>query len=429
LFHSGREGLRVCRLVAEYPFEGKATYGLQPVFYNLSREQARRGHDVHVIARRQSPGIPAEEVHEGIYVHRVEAPFTVNAFKKLRSLTQEKRGGRSVIHTHATSGVFLAALKGAVSAPVVSHVHGTTRSPYMPVVLKYGNIELRYSPLGVALAFTRERALWSAADRVLAVSSAVKRDLVSNYRIRPEKVNVVYNGVDTTIFRPDSGQTIPIEKQIEGKKVILYVGHFGLRKGIFHLIKAMKRIAKERDDVALVCVGGVPNWLGDKQFWEYLKSFIDQNDLRSKVHLLDKVPNNELPGYYCRASVFVLPSYYEAFAKVIIEAMACGVPAVSSRMGGALDAIDDGKTGFLFEYGNEKAAADAILTILEDERLASRMGALARQRVQKYFTWTEVANRVDSAYHQVLDRGWTPKDDTEALGSAVALLPSTNLAR
>ncbi|MDA4117647.1 MAG: glycosyltransferase family 4 protein, partial [Thaumarchaeota archaeon] len=282
--NDGRNGLRVCRLVAEYPFEGKATYGLQPVFYNLSLEQARRGHDVHVIARRQSASAPAEEVYQGINVHRVESPFTVNAFKRLRSLVNEERDGPAVVHTHATSGVFLAALKGAVSAPLVSHVHGTTRSPYMPVVLKYGEIELGYSPLKVALAFTREKALWSAADRVLAVSSAVKHDLTSNYGIRPERVNVVYNGVDTDIFRPDSDQTIPISKALEGKKVILYVGHFGLRKGIFYLIQAMKRIAKERDDVVLVCIGGVPNWLGDRRFWSYLQSFIDQNNLRNKVH-------------------------------------------------------------------------------------------------------------------------------------------------
>jgi len=409
--------------VAEYPFEGKATYGLQPVFYNLSREQARRGHDVHVIARRQSASTPAEEVYEGINVHRVEAPFTVNAFKRLRSLTNEKRASPAVIHTHATSGVFLAALKGAVNAPVLAHVHGTTRSPYMPVVLKYGDVELGYSPLGVALAYAREKALWSSADRVLAVSSAVKRDLISNYDIRSEKVNVVYNGVDTDIFRPGSNATVPIAKELEGKKVILYVGHFGLRKGLFYLIQAMKRIAMERDDVVLVCIGGVPNWLGDRRFWDYLKSFIDQNDLRSKVHLLDRVPNNELPGYYCRANVFVLPSYYEAFAKVIIEAMACGIPAVSSRMGGALDAIDDGKTGLLFEYGNVTAASDAILSILDDEALAKRMGGLARQRVEKYFTWKEVANRVDAAYRQVLERG-----RNLAVEEPPALVPSSAFA-
>ncbi|MDA4117646.1 MAG: glycosyltransferase family 4 protein, partial [Thaumarchaeota archaeon] len=132
-----------------------------------------------------------------------------------------------------------------------------------------------------------------------------------------------------------------------------------------------------------------------------------------------RVPNNELPGYYCRANVFVLPSYYEAFAKVVIEAMACGVPAVSSRMGGALDAIEDGKTGLLFEYGNVDALSNAILSILDDDRLAKRMGALARMRVQKYFTWKEVANRVDAAYRQALEGGRRPN-----IEEPIALAPT-----
>jgi phosphatidylinositol alpha-1,6-mannosyltransferase len=216
----------------------------------------------------------------------------------------------------------------------------------------------------------------------------------------------VYNGADTSIFRPGAQLQAPIARELEGKRVVLYVGHFGLRKGLFYLLKAMRHVTERMPDAVLVCVGGVPDWLGARGYWDLLDGFIDQMGLRGNVFLMDRVPNRELPAYYCKSSVVVLPSYYEAFAKVLVEAMACGVPVVSSKMGGALDAIDQANTGFLVEYGDVDGTADAIMTILGSEKLARRMGQSARQRVLEHFTWDAVANRIDDAYAQVLRERW-----------------------
>ena len=393
--------IRVVRLVADYAVGGKASYGLQPVYYNLSRVQAQNGHEVHVIARRR-PNEPSFESNEGVTVHRVGSPFTVNALLKLRELTRLNGGLHNVVHTHSTSGFFLAATKRAIGAPVVSHIHGTTYSVATPAPFEFGDIKLGYSKWRVATSFIREKALWSAADRLAAVSTSVKSDLLSRYHIKEQKIRLVYNGVDADLFRPIPNPEFPEKRMVGGKKVVLYVGHFGIRKGIPYLIQAMREVQKAVPDSVLVCVGGVPSWLPRADYWSYLNGIIEQNEMKGKVFLVDRVPNERLPNYYSMSDVFVLPSYYEAFPKVLIEAMACEKPAISSRMGGTRDSIEDGVNGYLVNYGDPADIARAIITVLQDEPLARRMGTIGRQKVLTSFTWRAVAERFDSIYGEVL---------------------------
>jgi glycosyltransferase involved in cell wall biosynthesis len=191
---------------------------------------------------------------------------------------------------------------------------------------------------------------------------------------------------------------------LQGKKVVLYVGHFGLRKGIPILIEAMKAVSKEVRDVTLLCVGGVPTWLPKGEYLDYLKRLTSSNELEGKIMFLGSLPQQLLPAYYCLSSVFVLPSYYEAFPKVLIEAMACEKPVISSKMGGTSDSVEDGVNGFLVPFGDSKGLAKAMITLLQDEALSRRMGRLGRERVLKDFSWDAVAGRIDSVYSEVISK-------------------------
>lgn len=386
--------LRICRLVSDYPVEGKPTYGLQPVFYYLSREQARMGYDVQVIAPRVG-NQPTHEITDGVEIHRVMKPFTYGARRLLKRLTDDGKG--SVVHSHATAGSYALRSIVKLSAPVVSHVHGTTRSAYMPANLEFEGMKLSYSSVKVTLAYIREMMAWSRADRLVAVSTAVKEDLVARYRIPESKIDVVLNGADPDLFRHVPDAKVPALPGLEDKRIVLYVGHFGLRKGILNLIRAMKDVTAEVHDSVLVCVGGVPAWLGKGDYWAFLKGFAQRCGIEDKVFLLDKVPNEELPVYYSAADVFVLPSYYEAFAKVVIEAMACETPVVATGMGGNLDAVGS-DAGLLVKFGDTGGIARAIITLLQDSQLAKRMGAKGRERVLRSFTWHAVAMRIEAAY-------------------------------
>ncbi|HXW37478.1 MAG TPA: glycosyltransferase family 4 protein [Nitrososphaerales archaeon] len=390
---------RVVRLVEDYPIGGRATYGLQPVYTNLSEAQALHGYNVHVIARRH-PGQPGEEEAAGVNIHRVSTPYTISAMKVIRELADGH--SRTVLHTHSTSGVFLSVTKNLVRAPVVSHVHGTTYSAVTPSVLILGKQVLGYSPWRVTTSFLRERALWSRANRIAAVSSSVRSDLTLRYGVKDERIRVVYNGVNTSVFKPVDNPEFPERSKVEGKKVVLYVGHFGLRKGLPFLLSAMNLITAQVQDAVLMCVGGVPPWLPKDEYWEYLNLLIEQHNLKGKVVLVDRVPNTKLPDYYSACDVFVLPSFYEAFPKVLIEAMACGKPVVTTKLGGTRDSTEDGVNGFLVPYADPEGLAAAIVRLLQDEGLARKMGQMGRARATRDFTWGAVVKRIDSIYEEVL---------------------------
>lgn len=400
------DGIRVCRLVADYPVGGIPTYGLQPNYYYLSKQQIEMGYDVQVVAHRK-PGQPQHEVCDGVEIHRVETPFALGAFKTLQRLLSETK--RKVIHTHATAGYFLAFSRNLLPAPLVSHIHGATFSAYFPAPLKFGEMTLDYSRRSVYSALIRERLLWRSADRLLAVSSSLRKDLITSYNMPAEKISVVYNGIDERIFRPVDGSPLKRTLGLEGKRVVLFVGHFGLRKGLLHLIKAMQFVAAKEKDSMLVCIGGPPSWRNDDEHAGVITSFIEKAGLKGKVILLNKVPNSQLPAYYALADIFVLPSFYEAFAKVIIEAMACERPVVATRLGGNLDAIEDGRTGLLAEYGNARDFADCILSILGDNKTAESMGKKGRERVVENFTWKAVAERIGPIYDQLLSVEHAPR--------------------
>ena len=394
-------GYTIFRLAEDYPQNGKPSYGLQPVFYYLSREQAKLGNDVHVISRRKAGAISFEQI-EGVSVHRVNEPFSYNALQFIR---REKGNYRnSIIHTHSTSGAILGFTRSILDVPMVSQVHGSSISRHMPVKLDLDGTNLTYSASKTWYYYFRERFLWSSADRIAAVSGAIKSDLFTCYRIPKERIDVVYNGVDTQLFRPLNDPILPdrVREAIGGMKVVLYVGHFGPRKGVGLLVRAMSRVLIKVPNAILVCIGGVPKWLGgDNSYWNQIQETIRREGLDGKILLLDRVSNDELPNYYAAANVFVLPSYYESFAKVVAEAMACMRPVVVTRGGGIDEVVEDGVSGIKVGYGSVESLAEAIVEILSDENLGRKMGERGRQKVEAEFTWDSVAQRVNQIYDRI----------------------------
>ncbi|MDG6902231.1 MAG: glycosyltransferase family 4 protein [Nitrososphaerota archaeon] len=384
------------RVVSDYPAAGRATFGLQPVFTNLSREQKKIGYDVKVIAALHK-GEPRVEFDNDVEIRRVPIPFNLNAYRELRKLISVTE--RPVVHTHATAGIFLVATKGLLQVPHVAHVHGTSHSHYIPTTIRSGKYVEGYSALGMEYYFLRERLLWGSANRILSISNQMKADLVDFYDIQSDKIIPVFNGVDTDLFREVERPALPDSlRYLLQKDVILYVGHFGIRKGLPYLIAAMKAVVARNPNAILLCIGGVPEWLGKEDYWGFLQDRIKALNLQENVLLLDRMPNSQLPSFYSLAKVFVLPSYYEGFGKVIVEAMACSRPVIATKKGGPLEVLSDQETGLLVDYGSSKQISDGILRLLENRRLAVEMGFKGRQKVLRDFTWSAVANRITSVY-------------------------------
>jgi glycosyltransferase involved in cell wall biosynthesis len=339
-------------------------------------------------------GCAREEDDLGVKVHRVPSPFGIYAFRRLRRLLD--RSDNWVVHAHSTAGFFLAPTKFSWPCPIFAHVHGLSER-LLPKYMGYPGGKASGRSLQPGIQHAREKLAWSSADRVLSLCNFLSSGLARYYGINPQSITNVYNGVDEGLFHLQESTATPYP-ELAGKKIVLYAGRFGPRKGTVDLIRAMKHVVSEVQDAHLLCVGGVPKWLEEDDYWAVLRQEVESNGLTGKVSLMNAIPNERLVSVYSSAAVLACPSYYDAFPKVILEAMACSKPVVGTNMGGIPEMIEDGKNGLLVEYGSVERLAAAICQLLGDEKKSREMGRVNRARVEEMFTWTKVVERIGKVY-------------------------------
>ncbi len=233
-----------------------------------------------------------------------------------------------------------------------------------------------------------EKRGYQLADKIIAISSATKQSLVEDYAIYPEKVEVILPGVDTGTFRPE-------KKVAKIAHSVLFVGRLHERKAIPSLILSLKEVRTRVPDVKLFIVG-------DGSLRVELQRLVAAEGLVSQVNFLGRVPAEELVQWYNRAEVFVLPSLFEGFGIVCLEAMACATPVIATMVPGVVDLVKDGETGLLVPPQNRKRLGEAIAKLLEDSELRNRLGNNGHQMAREKLDWHQVSRRFVAIYRRAL---------------------------
>ncbi len=258
-----------------------------------------------------------------------------------------------VVHVHMASFASFArkskllALSRAFRRPTVVHVHGAGFDYFF-----------NESPAARQRAITHTL---ESADLVIALSDEWKRRLA---KIAPAAtIRVLMNPVVCAEFAgvADARPEVPA-----GGGTVLFLGAFGKRKGTFDLIEAGARVTKRRPDVVFE--------LGGDQAVEELRTLIDERGLTDNVRILGWVRGEDKLAAFRRAHVFTLPSYHEGLPIAVLEALAAGLPLVTTPVGGIPEVIKDGVNGVLVTPGDVDALASGILRLLDDGELRGRMG-------------------------------------------------------
>ncbi|PTM93810.1 glycogen synthase [Streptomyces sp. VMFN-G11Ma] len=257
---------------------------------------------------------------------------------------------------------------------------------------------------GYALSGWAERTAVEAADAVIAVSGAMREDILGCYpALDPARVHVVHNGIDTTLYRPDHGTDVLHRIGIDTERpYVLFVGRITRQKGVPHLLRAVRGIDPATQVV--LCAGAPDTPEIDREFRELYEEL---SRVREGVHWIPQMlPRPEVIQLLTHAAVFVCPSVYEPLGIVNLEAMACGTPVVASRVGGIPEVVDDGRTGLLVEMDDafEASLARALDTVIGDPETARRMGEAGRERAVEEFGWDAVARRTVGVYEKILKR-------------------------
>ena len=248
---------------------------------------------------------------------------------------------------------------------------------------------------GHALAY---RLVNRLSDRVLAVSEEVKKFCVDAEQINPDKVSVVYNGVDLKQIAAEDSGANPFASADWAKSphIVACVANIRKVKGIDVLIRTAQRVCREFPDAVFVIAGS----LYERAYSDEIQGMIRSLNLERSVKLLGFV-ENPIP-LLKMSSAFCLLSRSEGFSNALLEAMACGVPSVVTRVGGNPEAIADGKNGFLVSVEDDAAAAEKLLTVLRDPAQAAKIGENGRISVQTRFTADVMIKRLIAVYRDLL---------------------------
>ena len=257
-----------------------------------------------------------------------------------------------------------------------------------------------------------EKTCLETADRIVATSPqemAHMRSLVS-----PDgNIDVIPCGTDICRFGSVSQSRA---RQLLGflpqNKVVLYVGRFDQRKGIETLVRAVgQSTLRGEGNLKLVIGGGSRPGQSDGVERERIESIVAELGLQEMTLFAGRLGEDNLHLYYAAADVAVVPSHYEPFGLVAIEAMASGTPVVASDVGGLQFTVVPEETGLLAPAKDEAAFAKAIDRILSDSKWRDRLGQAGRQRVEKHFSWNGVAAQLSKLYRHVLQEKPAQKSD------------------
>jgi glycosyltransferase involved in cell wall biosynthesis len=309
--------------------------------------------------------------------------FSVRALQLLKG--NVPGGNFDVIHDVQSLGYGLLMTK-RFHRPLVTTVHHPLTIDFQASLERDRNFMERYYtvvfyPLGM------QRRVVRYCDRILTSSRETAREIQRSFRVSPDKIRMVYNGLDADFFRPLNGE-------LNRPNRLLFVGNTDdSKKGISYLLQALTLLPEK---VTLTIVDqGAP-------FKTYAPELVRKFDLTSRVTFTGKVSPEVLRQLYTSSEAVLLPSLYEGFGLPAAESMACGTAVIGTRAGALPEVVGEEGAGILVPTRDPQALAQAILALLRDPERRKKMGIAGRQRVEKLFTWERVAEQTVEVYKELL---------------------------
>jgi D-inositol-3-phosphate glycosyltransferase len=395
---------------------GKDTGGMNVYVRDLTRELGCLGIHVDVFTRSQDEHVP-HVLHDLGYGNRVvhvpagpEVPLAKRELTNylsqfvegIKAFATEKGIHYDLIHSHYwMSGLAAESLSDAWGGTPIVHMFHTLGEMKNRIAQ---SDEERESPERIA----GEKRVLARVDRVVTATLAERTQLRFLYKADDRKLITIPPGVDTSHFYP-----IPSDeaKAFIGLKpdtrMILFVGRIEPLKGVDTLIRAMSclKLMDNNRPVDLAIIGGEPDVSPEQRTSEMarLQKLCDELAMGRTVIFLGKRGQDTLPYYYSAAEVLVMPSHYESFGMVALEAMACGTPVIASEVGGLGFLVQNGKTGYTIPNGDPEVLCDKLSTLLNDPSLRETMGGRAAEYAQSY-TWDKIAAQIVKVYQALLNK-------------------------
>jgi glycogen(starch) synthase len=377
--------------------------GLGRHVHALATRLAGQGHDVVVLCRQEagtdaSTHPTTDTVAERVRVVRVAEDPPHLAFERdlvawtlamghamIRAAHTLLRGWRpEVVHAHDWLVTHPAvAIADQLGVPLVATVHATEAGRHAGWLSQPLNQQVH----------SVEWWLANRADALVTCSTAMRREVSHLFEVDPATVTVIHNGIESRAWRVGAAEVAAMRREHspDGTPLLLFFGRLEWEKGVHDLIAALPRIRACHPGARLVVAGK------GRQEQELL-AVARKHRVRRAVDFVGHLSDRELRAALAAADAVVLPSRYEPFGIVALEAAAAGAPLVASTAGGLGEVVVDGRTGVSFPPGDVAGIADAVHTVLADPSAARSRARAARGRLAVDFDWNRIAAATADVY-------------------------------
>ena len=393
---------------------GKDTGGMNVYVRDLTRQLGQMGIHVDVFTRSQDDHVP-HVLHELGYGNRVVhvpagpeipvakqelADYIPEFVEGVKKFAAEKDIRYDIIHSHYwMSGIAADSLSEAWGGTPILHMFHTLGEMKNRVARSEAEREGQYRING-------EKQVLRRADRVVVATLAELTQLRFLYKANDRRLVVIPPGVDVCHFYPIPADEAKMYVGLKPEdRMVLFVGRIEPLKGVDTLIQAMSCLQwKEERPVHLAIIGGDPAASPEEMSAEMarLQKLCDDLAVGQTVVFLGKRDQDKLPYYYSAAELVVMPSHYESFGMVALEAMACGTPVIASEVGGLAYLVRDGETGFTIPDQEPETLCEKISWLLNDHHLHETMSRRAVEYAQDY-AWEKIAKQIVDVYKSLLE--------------------------
>ncbi len=381
-------------LMLSWEFPPHVVGGLGRAVYELARQLASQGKEVHVLTGAgDSPA--RQELIDGIHVHRLNSyarmgqgdffqwVFQLN-LAMVDAVEDLRRNGMQVdvIHAHDwLVGWAAMEMKERMSIPLITTIHA----------LEHGRNQGIHTPLQQRI-HDSERMLTAASDRVMVCSHYMGEEVVRLFGIPREKVSVIFNGVEVPEGSSGPRADLRQELSLGNGPILFFVGRLVREKGVHLLLEAVSRLGREFPDLRLVVAGKGPEA-------DELKDLAGRLWIADQVRFLGFVEDEKRNELFRLADVAVFPSLYEPFGIVALEAMAYGTPLLVADTGGLREIVRHGENGAMMYTGDVESLVNQLRWLLQNPMIRQQLAQQALEDVRQRYDWAHLARQTAEEYH------------------------------
>ena len=399
--------MKICHVVPIY--SPGTLFGSSRYVQDISNRLARKGHLLTVLTANAITGrgwvdplfgkysSEKEEMINGVRVKRLKTRWQITStmflLKRIGGWFLPDSIGNIV--SFLSAGPYLSNLKKEFQNERYGAIH-VTPSPYALVYLVWRACKALRVPF-VCSPFIhyedprfKNPLLWKVLEDATFVIACThyEKERMIRMGIDPSKIHLIPMGIDSNEWENADGERFRRKYGLKGKKLILFAGPKGYDKGALHLLDAVQRLRQKMEDLVLVSIG-LPT-----KMWQKKKRMLDESNLLDLGYLNEE----EKRDAFAACDIFVLPSRYDSFGIVYLEAWRCGKPVIGAKVGAIPEVIEEDRDGLLVEFGDVEQLTSKMLYLLNHPDLCRKMGETGRNKVIERFNWQKNIGKIEEVF-------------------------------